>query len=330
MKGTTIQSIDDMAARWAARKMSNEMTATETSAFEVWIDADPRHREAYEDYMALSDLAVEANDALNADALATELEEYANRQTSRRSWLVAAPAMAASIVAAAFFFTAMSNSQVDPLRYATARGETKEVTLADGSMVSLNTDSVLEVVFEDGMRSVSLTRGEALFDVVRDAQRPFVVASPGAETRVLGTKFNVRAVGSETIVSVLSGVVEVGAEAIDTMQDENTVTLIAGQEAVVNQDDQQKSVRTFNPDRVTSWMRGKAYYENRPLAAVVNDLNRYYRTEFILGDSALGDIRVTGGFDLKDQAITEEALVIALSLRAERNAAGQIVLLPYE
>ena len=327
MTGTTIQNIDDMAVRWAARKMSNEMTPEEESALEAWLSADPSHREAFGAYIEVADLAVEADDAMVADALSNELSEFANSQTTRRSWLVAAPAMAASIAAAAFFFTAMSDSPTDSMRYATSRGETKEIRLADGSTVSLNTDSVLEVAFESGARNVSLTKGEALFDVVRDSSRPFVVATSGAETRVLGTKFNVRATSAETIVSVLSGVVEVGAaEASENLFYRRTVTLIAGQEAVVNPMVKENNVREFNPDWVTSWMRGKVYYENQPLITVLNDLNRYYDTEFVLADEALGAIPVSGGFDLKNQAITQEALSVALSLQADRNAIGQIVL----
>ena len=329
MKGNFSQVIEDGAARWAARTLSGNLKPEEKTALEGWLEADQRHRQAFDGYIEITDLASEAHDAAAATALERELEVFAHERSSRWSWLVAAPAMAASIAAAALFFGAMTNTQPAPERYATARGETAVFTLKDGSAVSLNTDSVLEVSFSNDERSVSLARGEALFDVTRDATRPFVVSSPTAEARVLGTRFNVKATGERTIVSVLSGVVEVGAakESLHRAAD-IAVTLIAGQETVFTPDSNKKDVRTFNPDAVTSWLRGKAVYENQPLSAVIADLNRYYTAELVLGDDSLGDIPVTGGFDLKDQAITLEALEIALSLRAERNVAGQIVLLP--
>ncbi len=329
MKGNISQVIDDNAARWAARMLSGMIEPNDKTELEAWLAADLRHQEAFDGYIEVADLASEAHDAAAALALEHELIASVNERSSRWSWLVAAPAMAASIAAAALFFGVMTNSQSGPDRYATARGETAIVTLADGSSVSLNTNSVLEVSFSDNQRSVSLARGEAMFDVVRDAARPFVVSSTTAEARVLGTRFNVRATSEKTIVSVLSGVVEVDALIEGARKTTDiAVTLIAGQETVITPLSSSKDVRTFNPDAVTSWLRGKAFYENQPLSAVIADLNRYYTAEFVLGDEGLRDIPVTGGFDLKDQTITVEALKIALSLRAENNAAGQIVLLP--
>ena len=329
MKGNISEPIDDSAARWAARTLSGVMRPEEKTALAGWLEADPRHRLAFDSYIEITELSSEAHDVAAAAALERELEVFAHERSSRWSWLVAAPAMAASIAAAALFFGAMTNSQPAPERYATARGETAVITLRDGSAISLNTDSVLEVSYSNEERSVSLSRGEALFDVTRDAKRPFVVLSPTAEARVLGTRFNVKATGERTIVSVLSGVVEVDAVKESAYRAADVaVTLIAGQETVFTPDSNRKDVRTFNPDAVTSWLRGKAVYENQPLLAVITDLNRYYTAEFVLGDDSLGGIPVTGGFDLKDQAITVEALEIALSLRAEKNAAGQIVLLP--
>lgn len=329
MKGNISQPIDDSAARWAARTLSGNMKPEEKTALEGWLEADVRHRQAFDGFIEITELASEAHDAAAAGALERELEAFAHDRSSRWSWLVAAPAMAASIAAAALFFGAMTNSQPTPERYATARGETAVITLKDGSAVSLNTDSVLEVSFSNQERSVLLARGEALFDVIRDVKRPFVVLSETAEARVLGTRFNVNATGERTIVSVLSGVVEVNAAKKSAHRAADlAVTLIAGQETVFTPDGDRKDVRSFNPDAVTSWLRGKAVYENQPLSAVIADLNRYYTAEFVLGDDSLDDIPVTGGFDLKNQAITVEALEIALSIRAEKNAAGQIVLLP--
>ena len=319
--------IDDNAARWAARTLSGYMEDEEQSALQDWLAADPRHREAYDGYVEIADLSSEAHDAAAAAALEHELEVFANERSSRWSWLVAAPAMAASVAAAAMFFGVMTNTGPEPERYATLRGETAAITLKDGSSVSLNTDSILEVSFSEGERLVSLLKGEALFDVVRDTRRPFIVSSTTAETRVLGTRFNVHATGDQTTVSVLSGVVEVDASKDSVAAAEDiAVTLIAGQETVITPESERKDVRSFDPDAVTSWLRGKALYENEPLSAVLTDLNRYYTAEFVLDDETLGDIRVTGGFDLKDQAITTEALKIALSLSANKNAAGQVVL----
>jgi len=134
-------------------------------------------------------------------------------------------------------------------------------------------------------------------------------------------------------VSVLSGVVEVDAapNKLDLKSPSITaVTLIAGQEVSVDLTGAHETVRSFNPDAVTSWRRGEAYYENEPLSAVIADLNRYYATELVLGDDGIGEIPVTGRFDLKDQAITVEALSVALSLHTVKSELGTLVFLPNE
>lgn len=330
MTGRPRQNIDDEAARWAARKLSGAMSPEEEAALEAWLGGNPYHREAYDGYMEIADLAAEAGDLVAGAALERDLEHFANQRSSRVSWFAAAPAMAASIAAAALFFNAVMTSRIEPERYVTARGETLEVALVDGSVVSLNTDSALEVRFSKGERFVTLDRGEALFDVARNTERPFVVASDGAEVRVLGTRFNVHAQAEETIVSVLSGVVEVGASKKNTDAPSETITLIAGQEAAIDQSGAAAQVHSFNPDAVTAWRRGVAYYENAPLSSVIADLNRYYAHELVIGDAQLADIPVTGGFDLKNQSVAVKALTVALTLRAEEDATGKIILSPNE
>ncbi len=321
--------IDDEAAAWAARALSGAMRPEEEAALADWMAADQRHRQAFERFMETAELASKAHEQLAAEELTHDLETFANQRSARTYWFIAAPAMAASIAAAALFFSAMMNAKSELERYATARGETATFTLADGSAVSLNTDSVLEVNFSTGARSVSLERGEALFDVIRDTERPFIVVSEYAEARVLGTRFNVHAAGDKTIVSVLSGVVEVDAKNEEATEAAAfAVTLIAGQQITVDADGGDNEVRGFNPHTITSWLRGKAYYENEPLSAVIADLNRYYAVQFVIGDASLNDIPVSGGFDLNNHDITAEALAAALSLRAEKDVAGKITLMP--
>lgn len=329
MTGLARQHIDDEAAKWAARSLSGDMSPEEEAALKAWLADRPDRQQAYDSYMDIADLAAEADDLVAAAALERDLEHFASERVAKKSWLVAAPAMAASVAAAALFFNFVSPSQIEPQRYATERGETAEFALSDGSIVSLNTDSALEVRFTRNERRVVLAHGEALFDVVRNTEKPFVVASENAAVRVLGTRFNVRAQHEETVVSVLSGVVEVG-KPDEIEKSQAALTLIAGQETAIGDTIQNAEVRTFNPDAVTAWRRGEAYYENKPLSYVIADLNRYYAHEIAIGDERLAAIPVTGEFDLENQEITVKALTVALALRAEKSAEGKIVLLPNE
>lgn len=318
----------DEAAKWAARCLSGDMTDREQTLLDEWLQADPRHQESFDAYMEAGFVASEAADAMAEDVLQRDLERFAAERRSRRLWLMAAPAMAAS-VAAAIVFSIVMIPESSPSRYAAQRGEVVDVNLDDGSLVTLNTNTEIEARFDDRRRVVRLLKGEALFDVARDAERPFVVISKRAEATVLGTRFNVYDKAEETVISVLSGVVEVDP-AEPAQQKRAPVTLISGREISVSDAGDRISVRAFEPDTVVSWRRGLATYENEPLAAVIDDLNRYYPRRLVIGDSALNDMPVTGSFDLKDQSSAVEALRIAFSLKVEEQGASRIVLSPDE
>ena len=322
----TLIDTEDAAARWCARVLSGDMTDTEKAELDAWLGCSPTHREAFEEFMEISDMAADAGAEMAARTLEADLRNEAEKGLSRRTWLVAAPALAASVAGAALFFNVATQTPISPQKFATVRGEVREVVLEDGSKVALNTQSQIEVRYSDGERFVELKSGEAIFDVVRDTDRPFVVATGGVEARVLGTRFNVDATSRDRSVSVLSGIVQVAASAVQNAGIENSVTLIAGQRADVTAEAGEISVSQFNPDVVTSWQRGYAVFENTPLRDVVAELNRHYSAEIVFGASEIGDIPVTGKFNLTDQATTVSALELALSIRAETDFSGNIVL----
>ena len=329
MKETTLGDVDDIAASWAARTLSGSMTVEERAELDEWLSQDGRHFAAYRRYMGVADLADEsgAQDGVAADLLQADLEAFALKKPDSGGWRLPAAAIAASIAALALFVAVITPSQHEPLRYATAAGGNMRVPLADGSVMMLNTSSAADVAFTDVARVVTLDEGEAFFDVAPDAARPFVVNAAHAVVRVVGTSFNVRAVSDETIVSVAAGVVEIGTPSA-TGEGGETVTLAAGEEAVIGAETGVEAISVFDPAMFASWRRGVVYYDNEPLVSVLADLNRYYAAPIGLADPGLKTVPVTGGFDITNQEVAVEALTIALSLQAERDASGRIILSP--
>lgn len=326
------EAIDDQAARWAARSLSGDFSTADQQAMEKWCEADERHRAALNEYIMIADVSAQALHEADAGQKVTQLAPPTPARAAPRSnWFVAAPAIAASIAAAIVFtFVFVVQPPVAVEQYATQKGEVSEIALADGSVVSLNTNTEISVRYSKDLREIELMRGEALFDVMRDPGRPFVVAASDAEARVLGTRFNVRAMPDEMTVSVLSGRVEVAAMARD-LAPAAPVVLAAGSEVTVYESGRMTSpVRKFDPLLVASWRDGVARYENEALGEVVADLNRYFAVRIELGDDRLNDIPVTGGFNLKNQEVAVEALSVALNLRAERRGSSEIILLPHE
>ncbi len=93
--------------------------------------------------------------------------------------------------------------------YSTDIGERRSITLADGSTVDLNARSKLRIEFSSAERRVELLDGQALFQVAKDKQRPFIVHSGDATVRAVGTQFDVYRKDSGTTITVLEGRVAV-------------------------------------------------------------------------------------------------------------------------
>lgn len=321
------REVDDQAAAWAARMLSGSVTKQEKQALKDWLSKNDERRKAYAEYMEIADAAQRPANGPAAEILEKDLEEFAARESgkkARRYWYAAPPALAACLAAALFFsgvFTPPSSPSAPPERHQTARGETLEVDLADGSRIVLNTNTVVEVLYADQERRVLLEKGEALFEVAPAPERPFIVNAHTAEVVVVGTIFNVRALEAETTVSVLSGTVNVSVEA----QAATTVTLGAGQALSGDAGAVFGDVYAIDTQAVAAWRRGMAYYDNEPLTSMISDLNRYYRVPLVIGDETLAGIPVTGGFDVTNQDATVQALAVALSLEADRQASAIVL-----
>ena len=296
------------AVRWMARRLSGEMTDAERQDFDAWLSESDENREAYEAYV----IAASSLDAAEEELLTSSFEKELNALAAARDatsipWRSIAAtglvAIVASIAFAASFF-----STPGPETFATAYGQSADYTLADGSSVTLNTNSALAVDYSKSKRLVQINKGEALFNVERNPSRPFVVETRHGDITVTGTVFNVLTLAKETIISVVSGAVDISPDASPR------ITLLAGQRLRIGEDGRGGAIVEFNPNQALAWRDGKARYNAQPLDIVLADLNRYFQRPIVLGDPMLADLVVTGEFDIHDQQTAVNALAIAFSL----------------
>lgn len=207
------EAIEATAAAWLAER-GGGLTLARAAEFARWRTADPRHEAAVvrleASWSALRDLRElrPAGRRLpDPDLLAPARMP---RRVGRRPAL-AAVAMAASLVLAVVWwvtrdpFAARSQAQ----HYATNNGAYQEVTLEDGSLLELNTNSEVTVSFTPAERRVRLVRGEAHFTVAKNPSRPFEVEAGAVAVRAVGTAFNVRVGSSDIEVLVTEGKVAV-------------------------------------------------------------------------------------------------------------------------
>lgn len=174
------------------------------------------------------------------------------------------------------------------VEYATGVGEQREITLADGSAVTLAPASrlVVDPKFGRPNRTVSLT-GRAWFVVTHDDAKPFQVATDGALVEDLGTAFEIQTTGPVVRVAVAEGIVAIHR------QDAASVTLGPGDVALVDGPGQTLVDHAVEVDRVTSWRKGTLDFEDRPLRDVAAELERWYAISFSLATD-LADKRFTG------------------------------------
>ncbi|KWF75110.1 hypothetical protein WL89_03770 [Burkholderia cenocepacia] len=203
----------------------------------------------------------------------------------------------------------------------TAIGEHVDAALADGSHVTLNTDT--EVIFVNRLRSRDATvqRGEALFSVAHSLVRSFDVSVDTANVRDIGTRFTVRKMTDGVDVAVLEGRIELTASAGAA-----PVPLQAGQAAradrvgnVELQDQQQF-------DAMIGWKDNRLQFNGTPLRDVVHEVQRYRKQPIMLADARVGDYRVTGGFSSADPDLLLKTLSSVVPVTVDIQPAGTAVI----
>jgi transmembrane sensor len=193
--------------------------------------------------------------------------------------------------------------------HTTELGEQRSIVLGDGSIVTLNTLSEATVRFDKSFRKVALITGEALFDVVSDPQRPFVVETGSLSLNVIGTKFSVYRKENSTRVAVVDGVVTV----VSSRSPDQPLIVRAGEGAVATAQGVSLTDDQFDVQKAIAWTQRRLIFDSAPLAEVVAEFNRYNRTPLIVEDVALANRAITTVFNANDVS----ALVAFLELEPD-------------
>jgi len=200
-------------------------------------------------------------------------------------------AIAASIVGLSIAAGVYLRSQDDTQSYVTAAGEQRAVPLPDGSRIAINTDTELRVHFTRHERAVTLDRGEALFQVERDSQRPFVVYASEGSVRTVGTRFNVLVRDDAVTVVVLDGTV-----AIDTGKAGSGAPISYGEgEAAAFYQGRLIDVDPTigSEERIHAWRAGKLKFDNWQVQRAIDEHNRYAHKPIRIDYPELGKTNIT-------------------------------------
>lgn len=313
---------DREAARWRARLGADDVTTAEANAFEAW-RASPGAAEAWARLEAIW---------AQAGALADDPELRAARKSARRRRARAAAGAifvrfgAASLVGVVAL-VAVALLVPRPIVHETGVGTRRTVVLADGSRLTLDTDTRAEVRFRNDARDVRLVRGRALFDVRPEPARPFSVVAGTARATALGTRFVVRVDADGAAVAVLSGRVAVerrdASSGLAPLRSGEGVHVPVRAEAVVRP-------VSAAADEVLAWTQGRLVFRRAPLGDAVREANRYWTGDVRLADDDLRTMPVSGVFIAGDRAAFVAAVTESFSLRAVPEADGGVRLLPLQ
>jgi len=195
----------------------------------------------------------------------------------------------------------------------TAKEERLTIHLPDGSIINLNERSQIQYPesFSKNIRDVKLN-GEAFFSVAKNGS-PFVITTGNAKVTVLGTKFDVWNRGEQTEVFVKEGKVKLANNASEP----ESVKLLSGQMGTITKEDAPIAVNTgFN--FLPGWINGKLEFNHTRLAAIIDELDRYYNVQIKLDDPELDKLSLTGTFKDDNVDIVLNKICLALDLKYKR------------
>ncbi|RZF65124.1 hypothetical protein EWE75_07050 [Sphingomonas populi] len=310
------RDIEQQAAHWLVAREQPGWSAEDARALEGWLDDSVAHKAAFWRLEA----GWGAADRLAATRGGVPIAP-APHWTKAPIWALAASlVMVCMAVLALWHFTA---NEVDApaIRVATAVGVHRQVALADGSAVTVNTASTLRAAFTSGQRQVWLDRGEAYFEVAHDKRHPFVVFAGGRKVTVLGTKFSVRRDGDTVTVAVVEGRVRV--EASDPATAGRAAIITAGDVAIAR--GQSMLLADRSEQRVQdalAWRRGVLTFDQVTLEQAAHEFNRYNRRQIRLGDAQVARLRIGGSFEATNIDAFTRLLHDAFGLRVANDSDG--------
>lgn len=322
--------ITEQAAQWFGELLDGDERRAE---FFAWLAESPRHVEEFlfvladaQDLAAVSagqrerieQMSRELGTADTMSSLVVPVSQRALRSyesapiahqtvkpsSARTRWMIG---VAAAVLLAFGAVLALRGTGAWQ-NYSTRLGEQRSLTLADGSVVHLNTDSEVDVRLTGKARSVRLVRGEALFSVEHDAKRPFLVHSADAVIQAIGTRFDVYRRPDSTRVAVIDGVVQISNR-----------LLAAGEGADVSIQGEVRNKEPVDTFRVIAWRQNRLVFEQDTLGDIAAEFNRYNANVKIrvIGDASTNE-HFSGTFDADAPEAVMKALAGDSHLSVER------------
>ncbi|MNR90915.1 fec operon regulator FecR [compost metagenome] len=304
------------AAEWFALLRSDSISDSDRAGWQTWLSANAEHRRAWARVEAVSQQFETFTPEQEQSAAVNALDASSRVRKQRRRALKMLTLLCTT--GGVGWMTA----RLEPVQrtwlafasdYSTAVGETRDVLLADGTQVWLNTASALNARYQPDLRRLVLLGGEILIETAQDpAQpaRPFVVDTAQGRMRALGTRFTVRQMDGMTRLSVYAGAVEITpANSAAAPQ-----IIDAGQQVLFSAEQIETPVVADAAHQ--AWAKGVLFADQLTLAEFVAELSRYHQG-YLACAPEVADLRVVGAYPLHDMNKTFAMLETALPVKVK-------------
>lgn len=288
---------DQQARAWFTRLRADDCSVEELEAFESW-QRIPQNRLAYQRTQQLWAI-------LQAPAL--EVVKANRKRLSRHKrapWAVAASLLVAVATMLAFVAPPLATWGSD---YATAAGVQQHISLSDGSTMTLDSGSAVDIDFNTDRRVVRLREGRVFLDVVHDG-RPLLVEAGASRVRVLGTAFSVEHRAGHEQVVLLRGSVEV--------ENAGQRRLISPEQSLTVLNNRFAPLESVNAARELAWRDGQLLVRQKPLRQVLDELMRHSGGHVVWLNDVRANTLVSGSFNLAESESAVNALLTSQGVRA--------------
>ena len=299
------RAVDAEAAAWLARLYGDEDVRP---ALDAWLAESPAHAAAF----------ARANEVwaiLPRAARTGEETAHVGRAPRRTRLYGVAAGIAASLLLGLVGLWWSLGSAGD---YATRPGEQKVATLEDGSRLALNTDTRVGVRFDDGRRQIMLEKGEAMFEVAHDADRPFIVVAGETRVQAIGTVFIVRRTADDVIVTLIKGEVAVSHDQPPTARASRGTLVLRPGEKLTEPADGPARIEPESVEVATAGRRGQTVFQETPRGEAVPDLDRYGGPVIMVDDPRVAALPISGVFATNAADFAEAAATVH-GLRVEKD-----------